>query len=330
MGLADALLFVVSLPERAVRSLAAGVGGVSRLVTDTLLPKTLRDTTFYKYVLGNTQRFIIEGIGEVEGSYAAEAGGALPDNYVPRKIVGNVVDAAGMFAFHFSPLWFFALVGDAAGGSKVYLQRIVTELKKDGALPADASVTAAEDLLDALTAASARTAMPLDTPPLSRAELGKLKNEIADGYGAVYSRGAALLPTPADLWAQFMKLHEAEKIPLLQLSGAMALSGAKAVGKATGGLFWEKVVLSYGASLDEVRSRGFAAFFAEASAPYLQAVAKAFAPARKTFTERLLSGELWRRKSPTSEVRPPSETPTSGAKEGRPKSIAGENPSQTD
>jgi len=296
MGLTDALLYVVSLPERALRSVAAGVGGVSKLATDSLLPATLRGTSFYKYMLGNTQRFVIEGLGQVEGAYKKDDG-ALGDNYLAKKIVGNVADAAGMFAFHFSPLWFFALVGDAAGGTKLYLQRIVDELKKDGALPAGASIGTAEELLDALGSASSKTALPLDTPPLSKKELLALRDEIAGGYGALYRKSAAAVPTPDDLWKLFKKVHDAEKVPLLRLSGAMAIAGAKAAGTATGGLFWEKVVCSYGDSLAEVSRTGFAAFFAQASAPYLSAVASAFAPSTKTLTERLLSGEFFRRKT---------------------------------
>ncbi len=297
MSLTDALLYVVSLPERTLRSVAAGIGGVSKLATDSLLPSSLRGTKFYTFLLGNTQRFIIEGIGNVEGAYAKDSG-ALPENYVAKKVVGNVVDAAGMFAFHFSPVWFFALVGDAASGTKVYLNRVVDELKKDGAISPDATIGTAGDLLDALNTASSKTTLPLDTPPLSKAELTALGTEIAAGYAQLYRSGSAAIPSPEALWQTFTKLRDAEKVPLLRLSGAMALSSAKAVGVATGTLMWETTVRSYAASLDAVSKRGFAAFFAEASAPYFEALAGAFAPARKTLTEKLLSGELFRRAPP--------------------------------
>ena len=204
-------------------------------------------------------------------------------------------DAAGMFAFHFSPIWFFALVGDAASGAKLYLERVVAELKKDGAIAPGTTIGSAGDLLDALNAASTKTALPLDTPPLSKADLAKLAGEIGAGYAQLYRSGAAAIPSPEALWQTFVKLRDAEKVPLLRLSGAMALSSAKAVGVATGTLMWEKTVKSYAASLDAVAKRGFGAFFAEATAPYLAALAGAFAPSRETLTERLLSGKLFRR-----------------------------------
>ena len=40
--------YLVSLPERAIRSAAALVGGTSLLLTETLLPDVVRSTTTYR------------------------------------------------------------------------------------------------------------------------------------------------------------------------------------------------------------------------------------------------------------------------------------------
>src|SRR5258705_4399417 len=132
-----ALAYVASLPERAIHSTAAVRGGASRLASDITLPSALRRTPFYKFVIGNFQRFIIEGLGRVKGAYL-DAEGRLPKDFLVRKTVGDFVEAAGIVAVHYSPLWFFALVGGAASGSRRFLKRVVRELKKDGALPPDA------------------------------------------------------------------------------------------------------------------------------------------------------------------------------------------------
>lgn len=285
MTLKDALLYTLSLPERLLRSTSAAVGGVSKLMTDSLLPRSVRGLTFYKYFVGNTQAFLIESLGEVKTSVP----GTLPDDYLPRKIVGNVADAAGIFAFHFSPLWFFALVGDAASGSKEVLQRIVTELKKDGSLPADASITSAESLLDALSHASATSAAPLDAPPLSKKDVAALADEVGTAYSKLYASTTAALPSPDQIWDGLVEISRREKLPLLKVSGALTLAAAKAAGKTSGALFYEKVLVSYADSLSAVRAKGFAPFFAEAAAPYLDAVSSAFSIRKKTLIERWLS-----------------------------------------
>ncbi len=284
MTLRRAILYTLSLPERALRSASAAIGGTSKLLSDTLLPRSLRGTTFYRVFLGNTQRFLIESLGDVK----APRGETLPDDFVARKIAGNVADAAGIFAFHFSPLWFFALVADGAAGTKLYLSRMVDELKKEGALAPDAKIGSAEELLDALSGAARTSAIPLDAPPLTREDLAKLKSELGKGYGDLYAKGKAALPGPETLWNALMEVRKREPVPFLTLCGAMAFSGAKAAGKAGGALFHERVVRSYADSLAEVRKEGFAPFFARESKPYLEAIGGAFAPGKRTFTERLL------------------------------------------
>lgn len=291
-----ALSYGLSLPERTVRGLAGTVGGVSKLLTDSVLPRSLRGTGFYEFFLGNTQKFLIEGLGDVKTATPQEE--KLPDDYVVRSIVGSVADGAGMFALQFSPLWFFAIAGDVAGGTKDYLRRIVAELKKDGVLQGDeGKIDTAEELLDALAHASDKSTTVFATPPIAPGEIRKMAGEIADGYRKLYQSGAKTLPRPADLWRTFEEIRKHEKVDLLKLMGTMTLASAKAAGKATGAMFYEKVLLSYADSLTEVKKTGFAEFFRRETAPYLDALGGHFSPAKKTWTEKLLSGELFRKKS---------------------------------
>lgn len=286
MGLKDALLYALSLPERALRSVSAAVGGVSKLMTDTLLPRSVRGLTFYKFCVGNTQKFLVESLGQVK----TESGEKLPDDYLARKIVGNVADAAGIFALHFSPVWFFALVSDAADGSKEYLNRVVAELEKDGAIPPGTKVESADRLFDALTAVCSKSAAPLDAPPISKEELRALQKEIGASYAELYRTSKASLPSLDSLWGGLMEIRRREKLPLLKLSGAMTFAATRAVGRTTGALFCEKIVDSYAASLAEVKKEGFAPFFAREAKPYIEAVTGAFSLSKKTFTQRLLGG----------------------------------------
>ena len=284
MDVKNAFLYALSLPERTVRSASAAAGGVSKLLTDSLLPESVRDMTIYRVMIGNTQRFVIERLGQVK----MQEGEKLPDDFVARKIVGNAVDAAAIFAFRFSPLWVFALVGDAADGTRSYLKRIVEELKKDGVIEPDTQIESADHLMEALAKASAKSAAPLDVPPLSKEELETLKDEIRKSYGDVGRASLAAIPSLDQTWEALMELRNREKLPLLRLSGAMALGATRSVGRATGAMFWEKVVSSYGESMESVRKEGFRSFLSRVSAPYLEAVSRAFSMSKGTLTERFL------------------------------------------
>jgi hypothetical protein len=287
--------YALSLPERTARSLAGAVGGLSKLMTDTLLPAPLRKTKFYDHFLGSTQRFLIESLGDVQPS--SPTGEKLPDDFLPRKLVGNVVDGAGIFAFHFSPLWFFAIVGDVAGGTKDYLRRVVEELKKDGAIEeGEDKIDTAEELLEALSKASAKTALPFDSPPLSSADLKKLRDEIVHGYGDLYSKGKKAIPTIDTLWSVVEDVRKRDKVDFLKLMGSMTLASAKAVGTASGSMFYEKIIGSYSDSLTAVRKEGFGPFFLRESTPYIEAMAGAFSKSKKSWTEKLLSGDWFGKK----------------------------------
>ena len=283
-----ALAYVASLPERAIHSAAAVGGGASRLATDITLPSALRRTPFYTFVIGSFQRFIIEGLGRVKGAYH-DPDGRLPKDFLVRKTVGDFVEAAGIVAVHYSPLWFFALVGGAASGSRRFLKRVVRELKKDGALPPDARIDSAENLLKALEHASMKSTLPFDLPPLSIGDLADLRRQLSREYRHLYRTTRESLPSPEALWRRMMRVRAREAIPFLRLSGALAFSGARAAGRVSGKLFRRNVVHSYATSLADVRKEGYAAFFAREALPYLRATAAAFKPGESTLTERVLT-----------------------------------------
>lgn len=58
--------YLLSLPERTLRSMAAVAGGTTSLLTEALFPEALRGTTLYKVFVGDTQRFIITKVAQVQ------------------------------------------------------------------------------------------------------------------------------------------------------------------------------------------------------------------------------------------------------------------------
>lgn len=294
----DALGYTASLPERVVRSLAAAVGGVSKLATDYLVPAPLRNTNTYRVLVGNTQRFVIEQVAEVEGVYAKEGAGALPDNYVPRKIAGNVLEAVGLFSMHLSPLWVFAIATDVAGGSKEYLRRLVAELKAAKVLSSDATIGTVDQLLDAVGQAGNESATVFDAPPVNVAEIRQLRDRLTAGYTKVFSSAGNMVPRMDAIWSNLESLARRDNVAIEAIVGLMTIDLGKAAGKtidaafavgsATTDVLAETIFRSYGETLARINSLGAMACLEEATKPFLGAIVDQWSARRETLTQRLI------------------------------------------
>ena len=179
--------FLLSLPERAIRALAAGLGGAVHETAEVVLPRFARRSRFYEATAKNLLRIVIELVGDVERDAPAdqlEAGELLK-----RKTAGNAMELGSIAAFGFSPLWLLAAASDISHGSRVYLEALVAELKRAGVLAEDAELQSIDDLLSALEGASGTTARLVDLPPLELAGLRTSFSELRSS--------ASELPTPA-------------------------------------------------------------------------------------------------------------------------------------
>jgi hypothetical protein len=296
-GIFDAFGYTLSLPERAVRSLAAAMGGASKILADTLLPEPLRRTSTYAAIVGNAQRFVIEQVADVQGVYAADAA-SLPENYVPRKIAGNLMEAAGMFAVHLSPLWVFAFVSDLADGSKVYLNRLVDELKAHRVLPEDAGIRELDDLFDALGHAGRKSSEAFEAPPINLGELSRLREDLTRGYRGVFREAGNLLPRMDTVWKRVEAVAGRQGVGTEALVGLMtvdlgrtagkAMDAAFAVGSATTGILGETVLKSYAETLDRVQRQGAVACIEDATKPYTAVLAEHWRSDRPTLTQKYL------------------------------------------
>lgn len=299
-GVGNFLKYTVSLPERTLRALAAGVGGVSKVLTDLVLPEALRDTTSYKILIGNMQRLVIERVGAVENVYSKE-GEKLPEDMVQRKLAGNAVEALGLMSFHFSPIWLFAAGADVISGSKAYMDRLTAELKKEGVIEPDAKTSEFADVLGAVEKATSQSAKVLDLPPLSQDDFRRYRQELTSSYAAMFSKSGDLVPSFDSLWKRMTSLAKKENLSLEAVAGLMTVNAAKAAGaslaaaNAAGGLFMDKVLASYGKSLDAMEKDGYAAFFSRTMTPYGEAIRNAFDPDRETVTEWLVTFRMFRK-----------------------------------
>lgn len=272
------LTFILSLPERAVRSVIALVGGGVRETTELVLPRFVRRSRLYEATAKNVLRVSIELVGGV----AAPAGAA--DEYEPnaarlavRKTAGNVVELGSIAAFGFSPLWLLAAAADVSRGTRLYLDAFVAELKVAGVLADDAELGTVDDLLAALEGSAGTAARLVDVPPL---ELAALRASLTD-----LRTDASELPTPVELTRIFDGLRTTavrEQRTLLEVStgvGAAFFNSARHMGR-------EHLLDSYREDLRPLRQEGFGAYAARVSRPYGAAVAGHFDPTRTSLTEK--------------------------------------------
>lgn len=314
--LRDRLNYMVSLPERTLRSLASIAGGTTTLLTDTLFPEVLRGTTMYRIFVGDAQRFVIEKVAQIQHEGEQEAGQTDPQ-YVQKKMIGGALETAGLFAMHISPLWVFAIAGDAAAGTGVFLDRLVRQLKTNSVIPEETRITGLTDLLEAMQDTTRRSAAAIDTPPLSRAELNKLAEDMQTSYRGMFGKATNLVPRFDDLWNRMERLASRENVSLERLSGILTIdvagwgrkgiSSVWAVGQTGADLFGEKILDSYGKTLERVSSEGVAGFLNRHMKPFLSAAAGHFSPVRKTWTQSITGRIFGTRKEPvTPETVPPS------------------------
>jgi hypothetical protein len=269
--------FVISLPERLVRSAAALLGGAVHETAALALPRLVRRSRLYEATAKNLLRVAIELVGGVEAASTTEPTPAR--ELAVRKGAGNVVELGSIAAFGFSPLWLLAAASDIARGSRTYLAALVAELKAGGVIGADVEVSSVDELLGALERGTGRAGQLVDIPPLELAELRRSIRELR--------AEADSLPSPSELEALFRGLRrtaEREQRPLLEVSVGVGLAFLTSARKVGG----EHVVAPYREDWRPVRREGFASYARRVARPYSAAAAGHLDPTRRTYTERLL------------------------------------------
>lgn len=278
LAMAGRAAYLLSLPERAARSIFALVGGGVHETAELVLPRLVRRSRLYEATAKNLLRVSIELVGGVE----VPAGTA--DEYEPnakrlavRKTAGNAVELGSIAAFGFSPLWLLAAGADITHGTRVYLDALVGELVAEGVLAGEAQLGSVDDLLAALEGGTGSAARLIDIPPL---ELSALRRSLAD-----LRADASGLPSPAEMASLFDGLRaEAvrERRSLLEVStgvGIAFFNSARHVGR-------QHLLDPYGEDLSPLRDEGFGAYASRVARPYGSAVARHFDPEQTSLTER--------------------------------------------
>lgn len=272
------LAFLLSLPERALRALAAALGGTVHESFELALPRVVRTSRLYEATARNLLRVTIELVGGVEPTTPPrDEVEPDPAKLAVRKGTGNVVELGSIAAFGFSPLWVLAAAADAIGGSRAYLDALVGELVREGLLPADAEIRSVDQLLGALQGVSGTSARMIDIPPLEVTALRRSLDEIR--------RDATSLPSQDELARVYQAIRhtaQLEGMSLLDVSvgvGFAFFNSARKVGR-------QHLLDPYTEDLRPVRDEGFGAYAHRVSRPYAEAVARHFDTAAPSLTEQ--------------------------------------------
>jgi hypothetical protein len=244
------------------------------------------------------QRFLITRLAQVEspGSTGIKP---VSDDYIYHKMAGNVLELASFMAVRFSPVWAFAIVSDIAGGSSLYFERLVQQLKDMEIIDQDANLNNIQDLFESIQQASSTSARAIDRPPLSQAELGKILDELRNDYSRLGKSGLNLMPQVEKIQDQMLTVSEDEDISFEDLSNVMALGASRlgkaglntvvAVGKTTGELIVEQIFDSYARTLDEIIKVGLPMYTVDSLEPFIKSAIGHLNPERTTWTERKLA-----------------------------------------
>jgi hypothetical protein len=292
--------YVWSLPERVVRSVSAIAAGVLREVGEVALPARVRRSRLYQSLVDSTLRFLIEQVGQVEGTYPAA--GELPQDFLIRRTAGNILEVAGIVAFSASPVWVLAALADVTGAGRDLIGEIGDALKKDGLLEPGSNFETVDQMLDGFERSAGRLAESVNTPPLDVTTLRQEWNQFRDEVRKI---PVGNLPSPATIRGEWQELKQeavAQDRSVLELSAAIAVSAirklpdnarwlsraARTSARRTGEVLAGALLNHYRTTLAEIRETGYLRYWMREFRPYLAGALQQFSPKRSSITERLL------------------------------------------
>jgi hypothetical protein len=277
MATMNAVDYVISTPERLVRALSAGLGGLIYQATLTLLPSWLRRSRLYQATVERLLRVVVELLGGVQGVFPADD---VPiRELAARKAVGNVIELVSFAAVGWSPVWLLAAAADVMGGTQVYLRALVQDLRREAVLAPDTQVGSVEELLSALEAAVGQAADTVDMPPLNVPDM-RASWTLLKAKAAGLPDAGVLARIYKDL--QAVAHREGQSV---YRTSALIAQGAVRTGIELGTLH---VFDYYRHTLASVASEGPRHYLCRVAAPYRRAVARHLHPEHQTQTERWL------------------------------------------
>jgi hypothetical protein len=290
--------YLLSLPERVIRSLSALSGGLLREIGDVVLPASVRGTTLYRTMVEVALRFMIEEVGQVEGVYPTE--GHLSERFILQRTASHGIELLGILAFHASPVWVLAALADATGGGRKLIAEISDELQKEGLL--EERFETVEGMLSGLEKTSDRLAVALNLPPVDIPSLRREWDKLKEDVKSIPPKNVPAMDRIEAVWERIRRSAREQEKSVFTVSSLLAVSAvshvpanvlwlSKAAGSAarrTGKVLGEAILDHYVETLSEIAKTGFLTYWQREFRPYLRAAAAQFAPEKQSLTERLL------------------------------------------
>ena len=292
--------FVLSLPERLLRSLSAVSGGLLREIGSVVLPARIRRTALYRTMVEVTLRFLIRELGQVEDIYPSE--GQLARDFLLQRGASHGIELLGLLTLHVSPVWILAALADATGAGHTLIRQISQALKDEGLLDNDAQFESADQLLNGLEKTSAHLAETLNVPPLDIASLRHEWHQFRNELPRLSPQSLPALPNLESVWTDLLASAAAEKRSVFAICSTLAVSSVaeipanlrwlsragRTAARRTGEVVGAALLIHYKEALREISGVGFQAYWSRQFRPYLRAAAQQFTPAKLSSTERFL------------------------------------------
>ncbi len=300
MSSAPPYKYILSLPERAIRSLGALSGGLLREIGNVALPASVRRTTLYRTMVEVALRFLIEEVGQVEGVYPSE--GRLAEDFLLKRTASHGIELLGILAFHASPVWVLAALADATGGGRKLILEIADALKEEGLLERDARFETMDQVLLGLEKTSDHMATTLNMPPVDIAGLRREWEQLKQELTNIPPKKVPALERIEGVWEELQSTARQQGRSVFVVSSLLAVStvahvpanvlwlsrAARSAVRRTGRVLGDTILDHYTASLGEIGRTGFFAYWSREFRPYLRGAAEQFAPDHESLTEKLL------------------------------------------
>lgn len=291
--------YLLSLPERMLRSATALSAGLLRELGSVAIPRAIRRTQLYQHLVESTLRFLVENVGNVEGVYPTEE--KIAEDFLVRRTAGNGIELIGILAFRASPVWVLAAMADVSAAGRQLIREISESLKEHRLLDADTEFTTVDQMLDGLESASGRLASTINAPPLDVAALRQEWESIKSDLARIPPQSLPPVDGLREIWKDLKQESERQNRTVFELSSVMAMSAiadipdkvrwisasARLATRKTGSLVAGVLLDHYRTTLDQVRHTGFIRYAARQYRPYLYAAVRQFSPSRRSLTERL-------------------------------------------
>jgi len=273
--------------------MGAIVGGSTMLLTQTLIPSAIKNSSSYHFTVGMFQSFLVQNVA---GMKELKSDTRLQDRFIHRKLLGSSFEAAGLLTMHLSPVWVFAIASDAARGGQVFLQRLVQHLKENGVIAQESNPETLEQILVAIQDMSHRGATAIDTPPLNSEEIRILADELRQSTARLTAKSSELLPSFESLWNQILLVARKENLSVPVLLGMLSvhastvsstsISTAGALGRTSYGILDEMILSDYKQTLQGITEHGAGNYLSTHMTPFIDNARSHFDLSRETATQR--------------------------------------------